>query len=246
MFIEGKIKSFNAERGFGFIALEGGQPDLFFHIKDFPNKSLPPKAGEKLQFLIIEDQGKFKADHIVRLDLKAEQRHEGAGRPARESNRASQHHQAGSRKVKYIALIGLMIIAAAAAAAYGKYQGYQAQKQLKAQQLMLEQQRIVEDQRKAQGKLQDQVLTEQGRKNLESRPEQIQSSPQPSKASAGQEISRPAADSNPASARFKCDGRTHCSQMGSYEEAVFFIRNCPNTQMDGNHDGVPCERQFGK
>ncbi|MGA8883444.1 MAG: cold shock domain-containing protein [Acinetobacter sp.] len=245
MFIEGKIKSFNAERGFGFIALEGGQPDLFFHIKDFPNKSLPPKAGEKLQFLIVEDQGKFKADHIVRLDLKAEQRHEGAGRPARESNRASQHHQAGSRKVKYIALIGLMIIAAAAAAAYGKYQGYQAQKQLKAQQLMLEQQRIVEDQRKAQGKLPDQVLTEQGRKNLASRPEQIQAGRLPSRAPAEQENARPAVASNPVSA-FKCDGRTHCSQMRSYEEAVFFIRNCPNTQMDGNHDGVPCERQFGK
>lgn len=45
---------------------------------------------------------------------------------------------------------------------------------------------------------------------------------------------------------YQCDGRTHCSQMTSYDEAVFFIRNCPNTQMDGNHDGRPCERQFGK
>ena len=46
--------------------------------------------------------------------------------------------------------------------------------------------------------------------------------------------------------QFKCDGRTHCSQMRSYEEAVYFLRNCPNTQMDGNNDGEPCERQFGK
>lgn len=50
MFIEGKIKSFNVERGFGFIALEGGQPDLFFHIKDFSNKSIPPKAGKSCSF----------------------------------------------------------------------------------------------------------------------------------------------------------------------------------------------------
>ena len=47
-------------------------------------------------------------------------------------------------------------------------------------------------------------------------------------------------------AKFSCDGRTHCSQMRSYEEAVFFIRNCLNTKMDGNNDGRPCERQFGK
>ena len=245
MFIEGKIKSFNAERGFGFIALEGGQPDLFFHIKDFPNKSIAPQAGEKLQFLIVEDQGKFKADHIVRLDLKAEPLHQGASSPARESNRAAPRDQAGSGKAKYITLIGLVIIAVLAAVTYGKYRDYQAQKQLKAQQLMLEQQRIVEEQRQAQGKLPDQVLTEQGRKNLASRPEQIQAGRLPLRAPAEQENARPAAASNQASV-FKCDGRTHCSQMRSYEEAVFFIRNCPGTKMDGNHDGVPCERQFGK
>jgi uncharacterized protein YxeA len=46
--------------------------------------------------------------------------------------------------------------------------------------------------------------------------------------------------------KFKCDGRKHCSQMNSYEEAKFFINNCPNTKMDGDRDGIPCERQFGK
>ncbi len=44
---------------------------------------------------------------------------------------------------------------------------------------------------------------------------------------------------------FSCDGRQHCSQMRSYEEAKFFIRNCPNTKMDGDGDGIPCEQQFG-
>ena len=38
-----------------------------------------------------------------------------------------------------------------------------------------------------------------------------------------------------------CDGRQHCSQMRSRAEAEFFVRNCPNTKMDGDHDGVPCE-----
>lgn len=44
---------------------------------------------------------------------------------------------------------------------------------------------------------------------------------------------------------FICDGRTHCSQMRSKEEAIFFLKNCPNTQMDGDRDGEPCETQFG-
>jgi hypothetical protein len=46
--------------------------------------------------------------------------------------------------------------------------------------------------------------------------------------------------------QFNCDGRTRCSQMRSCEEATYFVRHCPNTEMDGNHDGVPCERQWCK
>ena len=42
----------------------------------------------------------------------------------------------------------------------------------------------------------------------------------------------------------KCDGRTYCSQMTSCEEATFFINNCPDTKMDGDMDGVPCEKQW--
>lgn len=42
----------------------------------------------------------------------------------------------------------------------------------------------------------------------------------------------------------KCDGRTHCSQMTSCAEATYFLKNCPGVQMDGNHDGVPCEQQW--
>ena len=43
---------------------------------------------------------------------------------------------------------------------------------------------------------------------------------------------------------YQCDGRTYCSQMTSCEEATFFINNCPDTKMDGDNDGVPCESQW--
>jgi hypothetical protein len=43
---------------------------------------------------------------------------------------------------------------------------------------------------------------------------------------------------------FRCDGRTHCSQMSSCEEAKFFLKNCPDTKMDGDGDGIPCESQW--
>jgi hypothetical protein len=44
--------------------------------------------------------------------------------------------------------------------------------------------------------------------------------------------------------KFSCDGRQHCSQMSSCAEATYFIQHCPNTKMDGDRDGIPCERQW--
>ena len=49
-----------------------------------------------------------------------------------------------------------------------------------------------------------------------------------------------------AASNFSCDGRKHCSQMTSCAEATYFIQHCPNTKMDGNNDGIPCEKQWCK
>ena len=62
-------------------------------------------------------------------------------------------------------------------------------------------------------------------------------------------LAQPPAQRDPArpveaAIAFRCDGRTMCSQMTSCAEAKYFLRNCPGTKMDGNHDGVPCEQQW--
>lgn len=57
-------------------------------------------------------------------------------------------------------------------------------------------------------------------------------------------VSAPVVSTQPAAPSFKCDGRQHCSQMTSCAEATYFSNNCPNTKMDGNNDGVPCEQQW--
>ena len=44
---------------------------------------------------------------------------------------------------------------------------------------------------------------------------------------------------------FRCDGRSHCSEMHSCDEARFFLRNCPGVKMDGDGDGMPCEDRCG-
>ena len=190
MFQEGKIKTYNEERGFGFIEIEGEVKDLFFHIKDFPNKNVPPKVGESLKFRKVQDAGKFKADNIVRLDLKTETpRHTPQSRALENKPRTTQRKQSQEKKSSFSTYIGLLIMIGLAYAVYNKYQDWQSSKIQP-----VEVQRIVEE-------------------------PQVQQN-------------------------FSCDGRQHCSQMGSYEEALYFLKNCPNTKMDCDGDGIPCESQF--
>ncbi len=53
-----------------------------------------------------------------------------------------------------------------------------------------------------------------------------------------------AAPSPAVAGGFQCDGRIYCSEMTSCAEATFFLNSCPGVQVDGNRNGVPCERQW--
>jgi len=68
-------------------------------------------------------------------------------------------------------------------------------------------------------------------------PQEIGDIAQPFESSATQRSIQPAS-------RYKCDGRTRCSQMRSCAEATFFLENCPGVEMDGDFDGIPCEKQW--
>ena len=57
-------------------------------------------------------------------------------------------------------------------------------------------------------------------------------------------ISAGTGNTNTNTGSFRCDGRKHCSQMTSCDEAAYFLKNCPGTKMDGNGDGIPCEKQW--
>ena len=43
---------------------------------------------------------------------------------------------------------------------------------------------------------------------------------------------------------FSCDGRQYCSQMKSCAEAMYFLAHCPGVKMDGDRNGIPCEKQW--
>lgn len=230
MFLEGKIKKYNSERGFGFIQVEGRTSDIFFHITDFPKMTGEPKLGERLKFLIVEEHGKFKATNIVRLDLKEANSISEITPNEKLTVPASASTQETSKKGVTFTIVGLIVIAILSGLVFQKYQSYQQSKKLKAAQLIEEQRKIIEQQRQAIGELPEVKLSEKTKRAFES--SHVQSVQNKS--------------STKANHQFQCDGREHCSQMSSYEEALFFLKNCPNTKMDGDGDGIPCERQFGR
>ena len=43
---------------------------------------------------------------------------------------------------------------------------------------------------------------------------------------------------------FSCEGKQYCSEMISCKEARFYLKNCPNVEIDGDNDGIPCESQW--
>jgi CspA family cold shock protein len=46
----GEVKMFNEERGFGFIAPDSGEADIFFHVRGFIRQTRLPCKGDVLEY----------------------------------------------------------------------------------------------------------------------------------------------------------------------------------------------------
>lgn len=53
MFTDGKIKTYDSERGMGTLELIGEAQDLSFELQDLPSPEIEPQIGEQLKFRII-------------------------------------------------------------------------------------------------------------------------------------------------------------------------------------------------
>ena len=53
-------------------------------------------------------------------------------------------------------------------------------------------------------------------------------------------VSTPATST--AAGGFTCAGKRYCREMTSCEEAKFYLARCGVSSLDGNKDGVPCEK----
>ena len=182
MRMTGTLRSWNEERGFGFIAPTHGGREIFVHASALPRDGTRPVVGETLSYeLGTGRDGKPAAIEVYRTAIGAPE--------------VRRHRPTAPRRARHRFGMALWLLVAVAAAVY------------------------------VYGRVAGHGYFRTGASPLSVRP-----------SSAQREPTRAVSP--------RCDGRRYCSQMTSCAEAKFFLRNCPDTQMDGDHDGVPCEQQW--
>jgi cold shock protein len=61
----GTVKFFNSAKGFGFIAPEGGDKDVFVHISAVERAGLGTLTeGQRVEFEVVTERGKLAADNL--------------------------------------------------------------------------------------------------------------------------------------------------------------------------------------
>jgi hypothetical protein len=51
----------------------------------------------------------------------------------------------------------------------------------------------------------------------------------------------PRASPNDSPPSFECGAKRTCSEMQSCAEALFYLKHCGQSRLDGDGDGIPCE-----
>ena len=63
----GKVKWFNAQKGYGFITEDKSEKDIFLHVSALEKSRLRVlRENQKIQFEIKEEKGKLKAINLKR------------------------------------------------------------------------------------------------------------------------------------------------------------------------------------
>ena len=63
----GKVKWFNAQKGYGFITDDKSEKDIFLHVSALEKSKLRVlRENQKIQFEIEEEKGKLKAVNLKR------------------------------------------------------------------------------------------------------------------------------------------------------------------------------------
>lgn len=241
MQLDGTIISYSAKDRGGYIDAEDF-PEIFYHLSDLPLGYIHPTIGERVQF-VLSTEGFLHATQIERLDVVVPE-----GRwikfKAFKHQILQRYHDQPVKKQRFI-LIGVLVsvLLVLSLMMFGLVNLYQSHQLKKAQQFQIEQQQAIEKQKLALGEIEFDGLSENARRNIDGKVYGT--------VKERTEVVTAGIDKRngllPVSiAKFKCDQRTQCYQMRSYDEALYFHRHCRKAKLDSNGNGIPCENEFSK
>ncbi|NOT88819.1 MAG: cold shock domain-containing protein [Lysobacter sp.] len=219
----GTLTKWDADRGFGFVRLRDSGVDIFVHITAFPRSGRQPQVGDALSFEIVTATDGRKQAKAVTYDIPQGRADFTLAPIERKPNQQRPNEQA-SRPMP-----------------------------VRTSAPHPERRRQRESHRRSTGGLGTLIfavlliggLAFGYRKFLEYRAVAVDTlhgrSAETSLAPTNPSHSAPGAAASPG---YRCDGRTHCSQMRSCADATQVLQHCPGTQMDGDGDGIPCEQQW--
>ncbi len=111
MRLSGILKSWNDERGYGFIAPKRGEAEIFVHVSALPRDGTRPTVGESLTYELGRGRdGKPQAINVLRQAID---------QPSAERHRTSEPRS--SRRSITMPLISLLIASSLAAFGYRQY-----------------------------------------------------------------------------------------------------------------------------
>lgn len=104
--VQGKLVSWNDEKGFGFVKVSKAVPDVFVHVSEFDNRARKPVIGDSIRFILGKDsEGRLQGSNIT---FKGE-RSKRASKPRKSS-------KPRKLKLSFAILIACLYFAALAAA----------------------------------------------------------------------------------------------------------------------------------
>ncbi len=226
---KGKIVEWNQQKGFGFIHPNIGSENIFIHISDFQDKNYRPTIGDVVLYKI--GQGRDNKKKAIDAYIETN------------NNVAKNRNIFSKKRIFLLLFLGAVIM-------YSNFSKENIvpvvsnkfiENDIQKEENYIQDKDFIEDKEFNEFiKNQDKFIEEHTIKQNIKKPieEHIV------KQSIRRPIKKPSIKKSTSKNKYTCDGRQHCSQMKSCDEAKYFINHCPNTKMDGDNDGVPCERQL--
>ena len=233
--LKGKLIKWNSEKGFGFIQDDDSPKSIFVHISDFTQKGFCPHVGETIFYKIGKGKdGRQKA--INAYSNRKKLNHTGI-------SSGKNYNKKNVFNLKFISfllvIVFIMIIKSLELSPIKNIttnvENYKKQ--------TFDDEQYGDDDTDEFLKNINAFMEKHGTRseyfdtiNDDSDKEFIDK--------LNVELNKKTKDNSLRQHMFSCDDRTYCSQMRSCEEATYFLNHCPNTKMDGDRDGIPCESQW--